>query len=321
MKTLYSLLLITLLSLDASAYYKINKLSMEDSVFKNFRKEILFYNTSFKYRLKKLIQSRSNIRAVKLKTAIYKVKIGDNLINIANRSYLSVDTIVSINYITSPYDIFVNKKILIPNMDGTFYHIEKETDLDQLKTKYKLPKFIIASVNNLNRNKLYKGEKVFIPLRKLSFDERRFFNSKIFSRPLKASVINKKGFIKPVLGSITSTFGTRVNPFTNKRTFHGGLDIAAPIGKKVYASHNGKVIFSGWMGEYGQLIIISHKYDYKTFYGHLSKRLVRKGMTVKKGDIIGKVGSTGHSTGPHLHFEVRRYNQRKNPIKFTHNTK
>jgi len=114
--------------------------------------------------------------------------------------------------------------------------------------------------------------------------------------------------------------GWRKDPFTNNNTYHGGIDIAAPTGTLVKASQGGEVIFTGWKGGYGKLIIIEHKYGYKTFYGHLNKILVKTGQVVKSGQSIGNVGSTGRSTGPHVHFELRRgtaYGTQINPKLYT----
>ncbi|WP_457600714.1 peptidoglycan DD-metalloendopeptidase family protein [Hydrogenivirga sp.] len=120
----------------------------------------------------------------------------------------------------------------------------------------------------------------------------------------------------PVWGRITSKYGYRVDPFTGKYEFHEGLDIRAPWGTRVRATADGKVIFAGWKGGYGKAVIIRHAYGFKTMYAHLSKIKVRAGQWVKSGDVIGYVGSTGRSTGPHVHYEVWRYSKRENPIKY-----
>jgi hypothetical protein len=121
--------------------------------------------------------------------------------------------------------------------------------------------------------------------------------------------------IIPTSGRISSKFGYRVDPVTKKRnTFHSGLDIAAPEGTPVYAAEKGKVVDAGYKNNgYGNLIIIQHSADLATYYGHLSKIDVSKGKDVKKGDLIGKIGSTGKVTGPHLHFEIRKGGQALNP--------
>ncbi len=117
----------------------------------------------------------------------------------------------------------------------------------------------------------------------------------------------------PTWGKISSNYGWRNDPFTGRRAWHTGVDISAPSGRNVVATAEGKVVFTGWNGNYGKCIIVRHQFGYETVYGHLSKILVNTGEVVKKEQIIGQVGSTGRSTGPHLHYEVRRYNDVINP--------
>ncbi|HKU81997.1 MAG TPA: peptidoglycan DD-metalloendopeptidase family protein [Candidatus Tumulicola sp.] len=112
-------------------------------------------------------------------------------------------------------------------------------------------------------------------------------------------------FSWPVTGTITSPFGWRSNPFGGSPEFHQGLDIAAPTGTTVTAAAGGTVIMAQWYGGYGNYILIDHGGGYSTGYGHLSAIYVSNGQAVKRGQAIGAVGSTGASTGPHLHFEVR----------------
>ena len=112
-------------------------------------------------------------------------------------------------------------------------------------------------------------------------------------------------FSWPVTGTITSPFGWRSNPFGGSPEFHQGLDIAAPMGTTVTAAAGGTVIMAQWYGGYGNYILIDHGGSYSTGYGHLSAMYVASGQSVQRGQAIGAVGSTGQSTGPHLHFEVR----------------
>ena len=114
---------------------------------------------------------------------------------------------------------------------------------------------------------------------------------------------------------VTSSFGGRRNPFGGGRDWHPGIDIAGDYGDPVYASGNGEVTMAEWYSGYGNYIKIEHGYGYETAYGHLSRILVRPGQQVKKGQLIGRVGSTGYSTGPHLHFEVMLNGEQVNPSK------
>ena len=119
--------------------------------------------------------------------------------------------------------------------------------------------------------------------------------------------------VKPVSGTITSRFGA--NESVRDHT-HMGIDISAPNGTAIKAAADGKVKFAGWMGGYGNLVIISHGNGIETYYGHCSKLYVSEGEEVTAGDKIAAVGSTGYSTGNHLHFEIRKNGNQVNPQKY-----
>ena len=115
-------------------------------------------------------------------------------------------------------------------------------------------------------------------------------------------------------GFISSPFGGRPNPFSGYgRDWHPGIDIAVDYGTPVYASAAGYVQQAGWYGGYGKYIRLGHDFGYETAYGHMSRLAVSAGSFVKKGEVIGYVGSTGYSTGPHLHFEILKYGEQVNP--------
>lgn len=120
----------------------------------------------------------------------------------------------------------------------------------------------------------------------------------------------------PTGGRISSYFGSRDDPFNFTEKFHQGIDIACDYGQSIKASANGKVIYSDWYNNYGKTVIIDHGYGLTTLYSHCSSLLVEVGKTVKKGDNIAKVGSTGRSTGNHLHFEVQVNGTPVNPIEY-----
>ncbi|MGA1861674.1 peptidoglycan DD-metalloendopeptidase family protein [Deferribacter thermophilus] len=122
--------------------------------------------------------------------------------------------------------------------------------------------------------------------------------------------------IWPVRGWISSKFGYRISPFTGRRVFHEGVDIAARYGAPVKATAKGIVIYAGYKPGYGKLVTIDHGFGYVTRYAHNSKILVKVGQRVNKGDIIAKVGSSGHSTGPHVHYEVLVNGVPVNPLEF-----
>lgn len=123
--------------------------------------------------------------------------------------------------------------------------------------------------------------------------------------------------IRPVnFGFITDGYGLRKDPFTGRLEFHYGIDISAPMGTPVYATADGVIGNTGYQGAYGNVIIVHHGFGYTTIYAHLSKIYVRTGDVVKRGQRIGEVGSTGRSTGPHLHYEVLQFNINKNPLDY-----
>lgn len=121
----------------------------------------------------------------------------------------------------------------------------------------------------------------------------------------------------PVVGSkIGSRFGGRADPFNRRRAFHSGLDFPAKTGTPVRSTADGMVTYSGFARDYGHHIIISHGREFETLYAHLSKRLVETGRMVRKGHKIGLIGSTGRSTGPHLHYEIRQHGKVVNPMEY-----
>lgn len=120
----------------------------------------------------------------------------------------------------------------------------------------------------------------------------------------------------PSDGPLTSMFGYRQHPILHSRRFHAGIDFGAPVGSTIRAADDGVVIFAGWYGGYGRAIILDHGNNVTTLYGHTSQIYVSEGQRVQQGQPIAAVGSTGFSTGPHLHFEVRKNGEPVNPVNF-----
>ena len=129
-------------------------------------------------------------------------------------------------------------------------------------------------------------------------------------------VLGTGQMILPAQGSVTSPFGWRTHPISGNRRFHGGLDVGAPEGTPIVAADSGTVIVSEWYGGYGNAVIIDHGNDITTLYAHCSELYVSEGDTIQKGQLIAAVGSTGYSTGPHLHFEVRIKGEPSDPVAF-----
>jgi len=122
--------------------------------------------------------------------------------------------------------------------------------------------------------------------------------------------------IWPTRGWLTSRHGWRISPFTGKRDMHEGIDIAADFGAPVAAPANGKVSFVGTMGPLGNAVVVEHGHGIKTTYGHLRDTKVRAGDTVTRGQVIATVGSSGRSTGPHLHYVVNAGNKNVDPLDY-----
>jgi murein DD-endopeptidase MepM/ murein hydrolase activator NlpD len=130
----------------------------------------------------------------------------------------------------------------------------------------------------------------------------------------REQLANATPSIWPTRGGLTGFFGGRSDPFTGEPEYHSGLDISAQKGQSVYATADGVVQSAGYTGDYGNLIVIKHEFGLSTRYGHLSAYKVKAGDTVKRGDVIGLVGSTGRSTGAHLHYEILFNGQLMNPL-------
>jgi len=120
----------------------------------------------------------------------------------------------------------------------------------------------------------------------------------------------------PTIGEITSPFGYRIHPLTFSYEYHSGIDISNIPGTKIMATADGVVRYTGWASGYGLSVVIDHGFGYSTLYGHMSEIKVEEGMNIKRGEEIGRMGSTGTSTGPHLHYEVWENNVPKNPVKY-----
>ena len=133
---------------------------------------------------------------------------------------------------------------------------------------------------------------------------------------VKNTIYNHTPSIKPTYGRISEGYGYRIHPIYNEKQFHHGVDIANKEGSVIYAAADGRIVDKGYHEDYGYYLLIDHGYGYKTFYGHFRKRFVDIGQEVTKYQIIGEMGSTGTSTGSHLHYEVRFYGKSTNPINY-----
>jgi murein DD-endopeptidase MepM/ murein hydrolase activator NlpD len=132
----------------------------------------------------------------------------------------------------------------------------------------------------------------------------------------QSQLLSSTPSIAPVRGILTDGFGGRSDPFTGEQGTHNAVDISSAVGQPVRAPADGLVVKAEWANGYGNVVYIAHGYGYSTRYGHLSGYAVKAGSRVKRGDVIGYVGTTGRSTGPHLHYEVRLNNNPVNPLEY-----
>ncbi len=197
--------------------------------------------------------------------------------------------------------------------------LTKKTEVysEKLVQQYDFVTEQITEVNNLLKSKGLKEVNLNKPLENPKFNlPSEDINKNLFSQYFKdiKKTISNTPLGSPMLGHISSNFGSRNNPFDGiNLENHAGLDIKGEHGTPVKSTANGKVIFAGYKGAYGNLVIVQHGEDFETYYGHLSKILVKENQNIKVNAIIGNVGSTGRSTGPHLHYEIRKSGKTINP--------
>ncbi|MBN2553768.1 MAG: peptidoglycan DD-metalloendopeptidase family protein [Spirochaetales bacterium] len=223
---------------------------------------------------------------------LYRVREGDTLTGIAERFGMDLDTIASLNreWGSGVHLIQIGEAIKIPNQDGIFIGVDG--DLDALCEEKGVPVEVVFAVNGVDRTQINPGVQLFFP--------------GVQHTGIERSVITGSAFLRPVAGWLSSAFGYRRDPFTDVMHFHRGVDLAAPTGTTVRAALDGKVVVVGFDPVLGNYVVIRHQISYSTLYGHLSQIWVSRGATVTRGQRLGAVGNTGKSTGPHLHFEIRR---------------
>lgn len=225
---------------------------------------------------------------------IHTVQRNDWLEKIAQEYGTSPISVRSTNNLEDP-QLRPNQRVIVQNKRGVTHVAREMEPLDSVVQTYEklgATKEKILEVNSLDEVALFKdgkfflqgGAKLWIPDAKRSFP--------IFSRPV-------------VWRRISSRFGFRKHPILKVKKFHDGFDMVAPFGASVYAAEKGVVVYAGWLNNYGNVIDVRLS-KITTRYGHLSKIHVKVGEKVKRKQLIGQVGSSGLSTGPHLHFEVRR---------------
>jgi len=216
-----------------------------------------------------------------------------DIFSLAAAFSIPYDALASLNRMPNAATIAKGSTLVIPSLPGIFVAERPANDLEYLMKSLWVEEAEPHVSVRANIDGRF-ADFSFYPGAEFHPSERTFFLVAGFRFPLPKGVI-------------TSGFGERLDPFTGRSMkFHTGIDIGAPYGTEVYAARSGRVESTGYGEVYGNFVIVAHDPIWETLYGHLSKILVAKGQSVQVGEAIGLVGSTGMSTGPHLHFETRR---------------
>jgi len=238
---------------------------------------------------------REIIKNEELPSLYYKmhlVREGEQILQLAIAFGVSQDSIMSLNKIKNARLLQIGQLLKIPSMDGILYTVKERDNLESIAKKHDISLSALKQVNNIEDDLLSTGRVIFLPGAHLDFMTIQEINGDLFVSPLRGRY------------RITSRFGWRTDPFTRNRSFHNGVDMAIARGTPVYPSIAGQVVSTGYSTVYGNHVIIQHHSGYKTLYGHLTSIFTRPNSYVGTNTQIGTVGSTGRSTGPHLHFTV-----------------
>ena len=235
----------------------------------------------------------------------YTVRRGDSVSSIAASHGLSMDAVIASNNMRNAHLLRVGQTIRLPNMNGIPYTVKNGDSITGISQSYNIPLEVIADVNNIQQDLILPGEIIFLPGARMPARDLRLAMGTYFISPLRG--YNAR---------LTSIFGWRADPFHGAQRFHDAIDLAISHGTAVRAASAGRIAVVGNNSVYGRFIIMEHVDNYQTLYAHLSVISVRQGDRVEQGIKIGEVGSTGLSTGPHLHFAVYRNGRAVNPLDY-----
>ncbi len=234
----------------------------------------------------------------------YRIKRNDSLWTIAAKNKVDLYTLLTFNKLKNANLIQKGQTIRIPDTPGILHTVQKNETLEDIALRYQVGLSTVIKANAIiDPDFIQANTDLFLPHATLT---------NRFRKQLLNKHVNPK-FILPARGRISDGYGYRIHPVLKRRRLHKGVDIAAKTGTAVRASARGRVSFSGTMGGYGKLIIIDHVGGYETRYAHNSRLLVKQGQRVRQGQKIALVGNTGLTTGPHLHFEIRKHQKATNP--------
>ena len=241
----------------------------------------------------------------------YKIREGDTISGIASRFPVTSESIIAFNNIQEAWHIRAGTVLKIPNMDGVPYTVKKNDNLSKIAAKMNVPQNAILDANNMYSDTIQPGEVLFLPGARMETSE--------FNRAFRRDVARKadKPMLLPVGGKVTSSYGWRedpVKPVPGEKRFHHGVDFIGKSGDPIKAAMKGTVLHIDNNPNLGNFIILKHDDGYQTLYAHLLAYSVKPGDTVSQGQEIGKIGATGYTTGPHLHFEIFRNGNRIDPL-------
>jgi murein DD-endopeptidase MepM/ murein hydrolase activator NlpD len=242
-----------------------------------------------------------------LELTLHTIQKQENLWRVARAYGVDIDSIVAANPGLEKLAATPGQTVRVPNRKGAVHVTEDREDLPAIAGLYQTDPSAIALMNNLEPGHiLVPGLELFVtgakPVR--------------LSEEMKARYCLRGIFCSPLPGRITSGMGLRRHPVNGYRGRHTGVDLRAKNGTPIAAAAAGTVLQAGEGESLGRFVIIKHQDSYTTVYGHCSEVLTAPGKTVKKGQIIARSGSTGRTTGPHLHFEIRRNGVPQDPMKF-----
>jgi hypothetical protein len=280
----------------------ISRLDSRDTMFRQYLEDVEAARRIL-FASRQRPQLSGGALAEALTVYVYVPQEGENLLGIAARCALPYGALATVNRFSHGEDLMPGKAMLLPSAPGIFIPEHPRSDLEKLLNSARSSGESREAGRMITLRGGDKNERFFfIPGDDFSPTERVFFLNRGFRFPLQDF-------------RVSSFYGPRINPVTGRAGVHRGLDLAAPEGAAVYAVRAGTVIDAGEDAVFGTYLIIAHENNWVSLYGHLSAIDTALREEVQSGSLIGRVGSTGQSTGPHLHFELRQNGQAKDPAR------